>query len=93
MTAITELRETAEIAFHQGYKVRDTCKTNEALAVLAMQLFDLFGPSESFGRIFGVLEVVKQAVDRGDWESGTPALLAIVAKLRQVEKLMEQGGE
>jgi hypothetical protein len=90
---ITELRETAEVAFHQGYKVRDRAKTVEALTVLVTQLFELFGASPQFNQLFQVLDMVKRAVEVEDWESGTAPLLAVLAKLRQVEAAIkdEQG--
>jgi hypothetical protein len=86
---ITELRETAEIAFHQGYKVRDKAKTEEALTVLVTQLFELFGESPQFNQFFQVLYTVKRAVEVEDWESGTAPLLAVLAKLRQAEASMQ----
>jgi hypothetical protein len=90
---ITELRETAEIAFHQGYKVRNKAKTEEALTVLVTQLFELFGASPKFNQFFQVLDMVKRAVEAEDWESGTAPLLAVLAKLRQTEAAIrdEQG--
>jgi hypothetical protein len=82
---VTELREMAEVAFHQGYKVRDKATTEEALTVLVTQLFELFGASPQFNSFFRVLDTVKRAVEVQDWESGTAPLLAVLAKLRQVE--------
>jgi hypothetical protein len=84
------LRETAEIAFHQGYKLRDRAKTEEALTVLVMQLFDLFGPSPQFNQVFQVLDLVKRAVEAEDWEGGTAPLLAVLAKLRQAEAAIQE---
>jgi hypothetical protein len=90
---ITELRQAAEIAFHQGYKVQDKAKAEEALTVLVTRLFELFGPTPQFNQFFQVLDVVKRAVEVEDWESGTVPLLTVLAKLRQVEAAIidEQG--
>jgi hypothetical protein len=90
---ITELRETAEIAFHQGYKLRNKARTEEALTVLTTQLLELFGASPQFNQFFQALDMVKQAVEVEDWESGTAPLLAVLAKLRQAEAAIkdEQG--
>jgi hypothetical protein len=90
MNPITPLRETAEIAFHQGYKLRDKAKTEEALTVLVLQLFDLFGPSPQFNQVFQVLDLVKRAVAAEDWEGGTAPLLAVLARLRQAEAAIQQ---
>jgi len=90
MNTFAEIRETAERAFHQGYKVRDSAKTKEALFILAIQLLDWLGPTEEFDVIFQVLDEVKNAVEQEDWESGTAPLLAVVAKLQEVEAFVEQ---
>jgi hypothetical protein len=82
---ITELREMAEIAFHQGYKVRDKAKTEQALTLLVAQLLEVFGASAEFKQFFQVLETVKRAVEVEDWESGAGPLLAVLVMLRQAE--------
>jgi hypothetical protein len=85
---ITELRETAEIAFHQGYKVRDKAKTEEALTSLVTGLLQLFGASPQFNWFFQQLDTVKRAAEIEDWESGTAHLLAVLVSLREAEASM-----
>jgi hypothetical protein len=82
---ITELRETAEVAFHHGYKVRNKAKTEEALTVLVTQLLEVFGASPTINQLLQALDVVKRAVEVEDWESGTASLLVVLDFLRQVE--------
>jgi hypothetical protein len=57
-----------------------------------MQLFELFGPSPQFNQIFQVLDQVKRALEAEDWESGTAPLLAVLAKLRQAEAVIQEEG-
>ena len=71
--------------------MRDKAKTEEALTVLVVQLFELYGASPQFNQFFQVLEVVKRAVEVGDWESGTAPLLAVLANLTRVEAATSDG--
>ena len=82
----TQLRQTAEILFEQGYSKQDYEKVREATMVLGMQMLEGIEDAELLGRFIDLLDTAKRQAANGDWEIATPRILALLVRLREAER-------
>jgi hypothetical protein len=88
MNPITPLRQNGEAALSY-IKNRNQLSALSALGTLGQHCLETFGATSALAATLQVLDRVQEAIKKGDFDTAYLPLLAIVAKLRSVEKYLE----
>jgi hypothetical protein len=68
----------------------DKEKAFEAVTIFLLQFTDAYGYGEIFEATFPLLNVLKDRVVAGEFEDAKPLVLALLAKMREAERLVRE---